>query len=337
MQFRIDNPERIDSEAIVRQHRTGDEIIVQFSNPCYSEKLLRQINELCERFTSNFQVRFYGHYQGAFDCGNLRFLPAVRSLAVDCLQAVENHRSLTELPDLDELSLGVYLLDDPQILGGENFKNLKELTISETKKRNIDLSHLADYRLLRSLFVGGQTKGIDAIAQLTALDELRLGQIGKTVPLGFVNKMANLGSLKLILGGRANIDEIQHGQLKTLSVVRVQGFESFNSSALPGLQDLHIEDQIRIPDLKFSADNKNLTKIVIVNCKGLMRVSGLPSLINLNQLRISGTGLNIEEILASGLPPQLKTFAFYTGKSSLNKAIRDRLDELGYKELERAA
>jgi hypothetical protein len=50
-----------------------------------------------------------------------------------------------------------------------------------------------------------------------------------------------------------------------------------------------------------------------------------------------GTGLNIEEILASGLPPQLKTFAFYTGKSSLNKTIRARLDELGYIELERAA
>jgi hypothetical protein len=49
-----------------------------------------------------------------------------------------------------------------------------------------------------------------------------------------------------------------------------------------------------------------------------------------------GTRLNIEEILASGLPPQLKTFAFYTGKSSLNRTIRGRLDELGYKELERA-
>ena len=196
MQFRIDNPERIDSETIARQHRTGDEIIVQFSKPCYSGNLLRQINELCERFTSKFQVRFYGHYQGAFDCANLRLLPAVRSLAVDCLQAVENHGILTELLHLDELSLGVYLLNDPQILGRENFKNLKELTISETKKKNIDLSHLADYRLLRSLFVGGQTKGLDAIAQLTALDELRLGQIGKKVPLGFVNKMANLGLTK---------------------------------------------------------------------------------------------------------------------------------------------
>src|ERR1700722_2295761 len=138
MQHRIDNPGHIDADAIIRQHGGGDQVIVQFSHPCYSEAILWDLNDLCERLTSRFQVRFYSHYGTVFDCRTLRSLPSVRSLRVDC-EAAENHLALTELDNLDELSLGIFLLDDPQLLGAKNLRNLSSLTIAPTKKSNFDL------------------------------------------------------------------------------------------------------------------------------------------------------------------------------------------------------
>jgi hypothetical protein len=83
MQRRINDPEHIDPELIASAHATGAEVIVQFSKPCYSESMLRQLNPLCEQCSEQLQVRFYGHYGNGFDCRNLRYLPSVRALAVD--------------------------------------------------------------------------------------------------------------------------------------------------------------------------------------------------------------------------------------------------------------
>jgi protein phosphatase 1 regulatory subunit 7 len=332
MQHRITDPIQIESDVIAAQHAAGHDVIVQFSKPGYTERELRQLNELCQHYKTRFHVRFYGHYQGSFDCLNLRDLPAVRSLAVDCLQAADNHRIIADLQNLEELSLGVYLFDDPAFLGTDSFLNLKVFGISETKKRTLDLSHIAKYRQLHTLTISGHDKGIEAVSHAAALTNLQLAQIRNTVSLDFINKIAKLTSLRLLLGGRRNIDEIEHRGLISLSVIRVRGFESFAPQKLPSLQHLHIEDQIQMKELHFSTANSPLSRVLILNCKQLDQVTGLEYLSGLNEIRISRTAINIDDLFASALPPKLKVFEFYTGKAATNTQIRARLDSLGYAE-----
>ena len=332
MQHRITDPEKIEPDVIAAQHAAGSEVIVQFSKPCYTERHLRQLNELCERFTSRFQVRFYGHYQASFDCLTLKYLPEMRSLAVDCLQSAEHHRTITKLQHLEELSLGVYLFEDPTFLGSDSFRNLKVLRVSETKKRTLDLSPVGNYERLHSLSISGHDKGIEAIARAPNLTELQLAQIRNTVSLGFVSNIKGLTSLRLLLGGRRNIDEIEHSGLTTLSIIRVRGFESFAPEKLPSLHYLQIEDQIQLKELQFSVANKLLSRVLLLNCKGLAQVTGLQYLSDLKEIRVYRTAINFDALLASPLPPHLQIFAFYTVKSALDKQIRAHLDGLGYKE-----
>lgn len=333
MQHRITDPVQIDSDAIGAEHAAGSDVIVQFSKPGYTEHMLRQLDELCQHYSTRFRVRFYGHYQGSFDCLALRKLPAVRCLAVDCLQATDNLKAIAELKNLEELSLGVYLLDDPGFLGSGSFLNLKVLSLSETKKKTLDLSHIAKYRRLHSLSISGHDKALEAISEATCIDNLQLAQTRNTVSLGFINGMAALRSLRLILGGRRNIDEIEHSGISSLSVIRVRGFESFEPQKWPGLKHLHIEDQIQVKNLHFSAANGLLSRLLLLNCKQLECVNGLENLSGLDEIRISRTAINIDDLLAYALPPKLRIFAFYTGKAALNRQIRARLDSLGYSEM----
>lgn len=251
---------------------------------------------------------------------------------MDCLQTVEHHKTIAELQHLEELSLGVYLFDDPAFLGADSFRNLKVLRVSETKKRTLDLSPIGSYERLHSLGISGHDKGIESIGRTAALSDLGLYQIRNSVSLGFLNNVKRLKSLRLLLGGRRNIDEIERGGITSLSIIRVRGFESFAPEKPPSLQFLQIEDQIQLKELEFSVANKLLSRVLLLNCKGLVRLTGLQLLAALKEIRIYRTAINIDPLLASGLPPQLKILAFYTAKSALDKQIRSRLDQFGYKE-----
>jgi hypothetical protein len=110
----------------------------------------------------------------------------------------------------------------------------------------------------------------------------------------------------------------------------VRGLEQFSAKAFPALEELQIEDQIRLVKFDFCEVNSALRKILFFNCKALHSICGLKNLPNLSQLRISLTDLDFEQLLEQGLPQALKTFAFYTGKKKLNAEIRQRLDQLGY-------
>jgi hypothetical protein len=82
--------------------------------------------------------------------------------------------------------------------------------------------------------------------------------------------------------------------------------------------------------LHFTGTNKALSRLLLINCKELKSVTGLANLEQLNAIRVSPTVLDIDQTVAANLPPWLKVFAFYTGKSAENEAIRIRIDQLGY-------
>ena len=229
--------------------------------------------------------------------------------------------------------MGIYRLDDPQFLKGLHLHNLERLGISETAKSNIDLAPLEACGKLAEFYLVGHTKHIDCLARIPALRMLSLGHIPKRQSLDFVSRIHSLRRLVVILGGRANISEIQHPLLEELEVLRVLGFNNIDSiEAFPSLRLLAIEDQIRLENVRFTQANRQIQSFRIFNCKTLRELEGLDYLTELESIRIGTTALNVESILKQRLASSLKVFAFSTGKTKENATIRKKLDSLGYHE-----
>ncbi len=332
-QDRIQNPSSVERAAIESKIAAGCRVILQFDGPHYTPELLREINSLCGELGKELEVRFYGHYGTRFDASVLRLLPDVAALSVDCLVEATNLPALNDLAKLRRLSLGIYRSDDSHILKPLQLQNLERLAISETAKGNIDLAPLEACSKLSEFHLVGHTKNIDCLPRLPALRMLALWHIPKKQGLGFVSRIQSLRGLAVILGGRANISEIQHPLLEELKVSRVLGFNNFDSiEAFPSLRMLAIENQIRLESIRFAETNRRVQSFRISNCKTLRRIEGLDQLTELKSMGIAKTALNIEFLLKQRLADSLTVFAFYTGKAKENAAIRRRLDALGYRE-----
>jgi protein phosphatase 1 regulatory subunit 7 len=330
-QERINNPTVIDRAGIEAKISAGFHVILQFDGPHYTPELLGKINNLCGEFGQHLAVRFYGHYGNSFDAINLRFLPDVASLWIDCLLEVKNLSVLNDLANLHQLSLGIYQLDDPNILNSIQLKNIERLVLCENAKSNIDLAPLEACRKLTELFLNGHTKNIDCLAELPILKMLSLGSIPNKNKLDFVSQIRSLKRLVVILGGREDISEIHNASLEELEILRVRGLNSIDSiSAFPSLRLFAIEDQIRLKSIRFTPLNNNLQSLRIINCKKLHTVEGLGYLLELKSIRIGMTALDIKSILEQRLAASLKTFTFHTGKVKENEMIRNNLNGLGY-------
>lgn len=330
-QNRINDPKTIDPDYIDKELKDGKHVIVQFSDKTFNDKMLYQLNDLCYKYDSNFGVRFYGNYSGAFDFKNLLKIPNVKCLYIDCLTKAENINSLTELRNLHKLSLGVFELKETEILSSNNLKGIESLILTETKTKAFNLGYLKDYKNLKLLVIGGHTKNIDSVGELTELEFLSFNSV-KHVPIHFVNKLKKLKTLNFILGGRENINEIEENNIENLNITWVRGFNDLSCiSKFNNLKALHIEDNIQLNKIRFDKEFHSLIDLKILNCKTFDSLIGLDNLIALKELVIYRTNLDFDSILNQSLPKALETFVFYTTKAKIDKEIKKRILEKGFK------
>lgn len=333
MDQRIQNPAYVDHTEIGGEIAAGHRVILQFSEPAYTSPLLQAANEACKRFGPDLEIRFYGHYKGAFDAAALDHLPDAEALSIDCLMRATGLERLASHRPLRRLSLGVFDGLDPGLLRSIDLSALERLVVSETRKHDLDLSPIASASCLRELFINGHTRGIASLTRLPELRTLSLASIPRKQSLAFVSGIASLRDLRLILGGRDDIREIVHPDLEGLAIELVRGFAHLdNLPHYPALRRLLVADQIRLEQLNFAPGNERLESVRIANCKKLARLDGLGCLTALRELRLAGTALDVGALLARPLPPGLEAFAVYTGSGRKNEAIRKQLDVLGYRE-----
>ncbi len=331
-QKRIDNPSKIDRRLIANQLKNGDHVIVQFSDNIYSHRILSRLNKLCSKYDRSLSIRFFGHYSKVFDCKILDKIPNVKSLYIDCITKAENLEYITYLENLERLSLGVYELKETEILNSENLKRLNELIIGDTKTKAFNLEYLKDYKNLTHLIICGHAKNINSVSQIENLEYLGLNSISK-VKLGFINSLKKLKTLKIVLGGRENIDEIEKNSIEELEIIRVRGFNSLkNISNFSSLKTLLIEDQIKMEELEFNKKINNLTDFKLINCKTFKKLSGIINLSAIKQLRIYKTDIDFDSFIKQPFPESLKILAFYTAKAKIDKEIKEKLEELKYTE-----
>lgn len=330
---RINNPTLIDFEHLQNLINEGKNPIIQFVEPSYDETLLKTLDKACLHFGEQLEVRFYGYYGDVFDASCLKLLPNVKNLSVDCLTEIVNEDEILYLDHLIHLRLGIYNFDKTDFLSRFNKQNHLILTISDNEKNNLDLSSLNEFQSLRELCIVGHTKNIEVIGELINLESLTLSKISKKQSLDFVNDLKNLKHLRIILGGRESIEEIDNPAIENIEIIRVRGLAELGDlSRFPKLRSLHIEDQIKLKHINFMPELEYLNEIKILNCKNLVLIDGLTKLSNLEHLRIYGTSLDDSSFIDQQFPSSLNIFAFYTGKSKKDRLIRQTLVELGYSE-----
>ena len=329
---RIFDPVTIDADKIRKIVEADHLPIIQFSAPTYSAELLRDINRLCVEFDRRIEVRFFAHGRGGFDAAILKHLRDVQRLSLDTLMEIRNEACLGELEHLRRLHFAVYRFTDRAFLARlGNLSQLTHLTIGENAKRDLDLAPLTAAKQLKQLFLVGQHRGIEALADLPQLKHLGLSKTAKQQRLGFVSSIARLRSLFLILGGRTSIDEIHHAGLEDLKIIWVRGLESLDDlTRFPSLHRLQIEDQLQLRTIDLACPQ--LEDLILHNCKNLERLDGLRDLTQLRCFQVSRTKLDLDALLEYPWPPSLRVCSLSAGSRQWNEAARARLNARGYRD-----
>lgn len=332
LENRITDPKKVSRKHLDEVLGRGVNPTIQFSKSSYSTRFLKKVNKLCSEYGDKLEVRFYGHCAGTFDASVVRHLPDAQWLSVDCLLHISNEDEIARLQNLRKLSFGVYYFDNPGFLATLDLAQIRRLALSDVKKKNFDLAPLAQCEELDEFFLNGHTKNIAAISRLPKLRVLSLGSIAKRRTLEFVNEIPNLKKLTVILGGRENIDEIEHSGLSDLAVLRVKALSSLGDlSRFPNLRRLHVEDQIQLRSV--SLEVSGLEEVSIHNCKNLEQLIGLLKLKQLRAFRTSRTKLDLESLLDANWPESMESVAIYGSSQKWNKRARKVLDEKGYREI----
>ncbi|QWX82997.1 hypothetical protein H0I23_11050 [Cellulophaga sp. HaHaR_3_176] len=327
----ITNPVSIDKSFIETEVTSGNNVIVQWDKTTYTDEMLSELNTLAGKLDNNLQIRFYGHSDKTFDCKTLLKVSNVKSLSINCLKKIKNLNQLSELKNLEKLIIGLDDFKDVELLKSDNLKSITELHLGDTK--NMNLEYLKDYNKLNSLGISGQFKNIDSIGEIENLETLTLSSIGHKESLSFVNQLKKLKHLHISLGSRENIDEINGEQLETLKLLWIKNLQSLNNlSRFKNLKYLQVENQRNITTLEFNSEMKSLSRLGVINCKGLEKLEGLEKLKALKTLVITRSlKLEFDSVINQKLAPTLEHFNFITERKAIDKGIKEKIRELGYK------
>lgn len=272
---------------------------------------LERIQQACAALGDGLEVRFYQHFdEDGFDASVLNQLHEIRCLSIDGVPRILNPAAIGRLPKLASLRLEPMRVDDADLLAAAGVHRLTHLTLGGAATRSIDLAPLAEACGLRALRILGQAKNPEAIGRLTQLAELAIHPAAK-VPLGFINGLVSLETLKLVLGSARSIGEIKAlPALRDLSLREVRLLEDLGAlERFPRLRRLQVSDQPRIARLQVGPGNAALEHMYLYSVPGLHGIEGLTALAGLKSLFAYDSRLDLPW---SELPPTLTHFHLLT-------------------------
>jgi hypothetical protein len=239
------------TEEMLLPARTGQGV-VQFTSPLTDDDCRRLGDWL--RHYPNMTLSL----ATSTDLELLRFFPFQRRLTIASAYALTSLDGLNHLPDdLDSLRLG-------------------------ESRHKLDLSPIARFGKLKSLWLDGHSKHIEALASLTSLEELSLRSI-TLADLSLLLPMTRLLSLEIKLGGTADIRLLpQVGQIRYLELWRIRGLSDVSAiGEMPHLRSLflqtlkHVET---IPDLSSAVALRRVHLETMNGIRDLRPLASAPAL-----------------------------------------------------------
>ena len=248
--------------------------LIQFAEPL-SKKALAELAEYVFAVKPQTSLRVFGHYSKECDLSFLKHFTFLKGFSADCLMQVKNAEEISQLSNLEQLSIGIFKLDSFDFINELN-ADLKKLSITTTFSKKPSIKFLSKFSRIESLYLEGQTNGISEISKLTELKELTLRSI--TVPnLDFLQYLKNLWSIEIKLGGIKNFAALTKLQnLKYLELWQINKLSDISFiSDLNELQYLFIQSLRNVESLPNLDKNYKLRRIYLENLKGLKELKPL--------------------------------------------------------------
>jgi hypothetical protein len=242
--------------------------VLQSSTPV-PDRLWDLLNDRFFAERPDVELRIYGFY--SHDC-DLSFAPRmtnVRRFSADCLKTARNVQAIAEIPRLEALSIGIFEMDDLDVLQSVP-ATLTELSLGATRSRRISLAGLSRFRSLKRLYLEGHGRDVEVLSDLSALEDLTLRSIA-TSDLRYLAPLDKLWSLDIKLGGIKSLDGIEgKTSIKYLELWQVRDFRRIEVLALlPGLQNLFLQSLPHVQALPSLTCARALRRVVVENLKGL--------------------------------------------------------------------
>lgn len=149
-------------------------------------------------------------YTFAFEQCDLSFTPQmtnVQRFSADCLMSATGVEHLAEMPDLRSLSIGIFNLDTFDFLWQVS-PALTSLLLGATRSKKPDLLPLSRLTKLTKLYLEGQQKNIEVLADLVELEDITLRSIS-TPNLDYLRSLPRLWSLDIKLGGITDLSALE--------------------------------------------------------------------------------------------------------------------------------
>lgn len=327
----LNNPSMSELWSVLAYPPNGD-FRIQFSESTgYDAARLAIVNEICGKVGPAVSIRFYAHYSSVIDCAVTSHLPACRSLFLDSHHPINNIGAIASMSPLDKFGINVFDANYDEVLSFSNVQTARTLYIGTNRTQDWNLAPLREFTALMTLSLSGQYRNITAIGELQGLDSLWLNSIPRKASLEFVTRMSRLKKLKVMLGGRDSIDEINHSGITELEVIRVKGLSHIDVSKFPAIEIFKLEDQANISELDISK-NPEIKKIYIDNCRSLkyLHIEGLTKLTSLS---IGRTAIDPEYIFENPLPAPLTIFDIWGYGRKKDTAITKLLRSRGYRSM----
>jgi hypothetical protein len=212
---------------------------------------------------------------------------------------------LRHLPWLRRLKVNVYWLTS--LSGLEAVPLLEELCLSQTASSRLSLAPLAACRRLKSLWIDGLNKDIDALCELRKLEELRLTRVGLP-DLSLLRSHPALLALELIYGNTTDLAALPSiPRLRELALRHVTGLKDLAPlGKCRALQLLWLQTLPKVRSLPSLGTLKKLRSVVLENCK------------NLKDLRPIAAAPALEDLCIQNMPHlTVKHFQPFVGHEAL--------------------
>ncbi|AFH61345.1 hypothetical protein ACVNS2_11960 [Paenibacillus caseinilyticus] len=263
------------TEAEVEELLSNQELeVIQFSAPLepYTFQLL---NDLFFKERDDVELRVYGFYDSRCDLSFLSALPNVTRFTVDCIREVDHLDAITHLDKLKALHIGIYHLDNLDILTRVP-ATLESMMLEQTQSKKPDLAVLERFSGLKKLYIEGHTKNIDVIGKLHQLEDVTLKSV-TTNDVEFLAPLQKLWSLDIKLGGIQNFSAIEGmDSIKYLELWQIRGLKDLSFiSTLTGLQYLFLQSHRNVESLPALNGLTKLRKVHLDLMKGLKDISSL--------------------------------------------------------------
>jgi hypothetical protein len=302
--------------------------VLQCSSPV-SDSIWPILNDFFSR-RPDVLLRVYGFYSTECDLGFAATMTNVRRFAADCLRTARNVDAIAEMSNLESLSLGIFDLQDFDVLEHLN-QRLTELSIGATRSKKPDLAPLRRFGGLRRLYLEGHTKNIEVLSQLANLEELTLRSI-TTPDLRYLASLGSIWSLDIKLGGIRSFGGIEDkGGIKYLELWQIRQLIDVDIiSRLPGLQNLFLQSLPRIRVLPCLTTSHNLRRVVLENMKGLVDLSALEFAPALEDFAlVDGVNQDPEQLRPILRNPALRRASAHFGSARKNDRFLKLLQEHG--------